>query len=291
MASMRDIRIRIKSIKDTMQITKAMNLIASSKLQKARRQLNHTLPYFEKIQSTLKDILAHSPDIEHVFFDKRENVHPKKVGYIVITADKGMCGAYNHNVIKLAEEHMKDKEDKFLFVIGHHGRDYFRKKGYNIDIEFLYTAQNPTTYRAREIGESLISMYRHNMLDEIYIVYTNMESGVKQEPRVMKLLPLEKSHFNVVTDPGEQYKEYVVYDPSPKAVLDSIVPNYIKGLIFGALVESFCSEQSARMAAMDAATKNAKEMIRELTLLYNRARQAAITQEIAEIAGGAEALR
>jgi F-type H+-transporting ATPase subunit gamma len=107
----------------------------------------------------------------------------------------------------------------------------------------------------------------------------------------MKLLPLEKSHFNVVTDPGEQYKEYVVYDPSPKAVLDSIVPNYIKGLIFGALVESFCSEQSARMAAMDAATKNAKEMIRELTLLYNRARQAAITQEIAEIAGGAEALR
>jgi F-type H+-transporting ATPase subunit gamma len=291
MASMRDIRTRIKSIKETMQITKAMNLIASSKLKKARKQLNDTLPYFEKIQSTLRDIIAHSPDIEHKYFDKRENVQKKKAGYVVITADKGLCGAYNHNIIKFAESHMQNKVEKYLFVIGHMGRDYFRHHNYNIDIEFLYTAQNPTVYRAREIAESLISMFDNHMLDEIYVVYTKMESAVKLTPEVIKLLPLEKSEFGGVADPDERYKEIVTYDPSPATVLSTLVPNYIKGLLYGTLVESFCSEQSARMTAMDSATNSAKELIKELTLLYNRARQAAITQEISEIVGGAEALR
>lgn len=296
MASMREIRTRIKSVGQTMKITRAMNLIASSKLKKARKQLNDTLPYFEKIQSTLKDIVAHSPDIQHRYFDKRDDVQEKRAGYIVITADKGLCGAYNHNVIKLAESTIKEESEKrqlqkFLFVVGHMGRDYFRRKNYNIDIEFLYTAQNPTVYRAREIAESLVSMFDKRMLDEIYVVYTRMESSVKQQPEIIKLLPLEESEFDTSKDPGEQYREYVEYDPSPEKVLDFLVPNYLKGLIFGVLVESFCSEQSARMTAMDAATNSAKDMIKQYTLQYNRARQAAITQEISEIVSGATALK
>jgi len=293
MASMSDIRSRIKSIKDTMQITKAMNLIASSKMQKARKQLNDTLPYFEKIQATMKDIIAHSTGIEtHKYFDKRDSSSgPRKIGYVIITADKGLCGSYNHNVIKLAEETMKHHSEiqhteQFLFVIGQMGRDYFIRKNYNIDVEFLYTAQSPTFYRAREIGELLISLFEQQMLDEIYIIYTHIKSAIKQQPEIIKVLPLEKSEFDIPLEPGERYKEYLEYSPSPEKVMDILVPGYVKGLIFGALVESFCSEQSARMLAMDSATNSAKEMIKQLTLLYNHARQAAITQEISEIVGG-----
>lgn len=291
MTSMRDIRIRIKSIKETMQITRAMDLIASSKLKKARRQLNDTLPYFEKNQDTLKDIIANSPEIEHKYFDKREKVKKKMRGYVVISADKGLCGAYNHNVIKFAEEHMGGKQDKYLFVIGQMGRDYFSHNNYVIDVECMYTAQNPTTYRAREIVETLISMFQRELLDEIYVVYTKMQSAVKQEPEIIKLLPLEKVEFGDNIHSERKYIEDVVYEPSPSKVLDILVPNYLKGLIFGALVESFCSEQRARMSAMNAATKSAKELIKKLTLLYNRARQAAITQELSEIVSGAEALK
>lgn len=291
MASMRDIRVRIKSVKETMQITKAMNLIASSKLKKARNQLNETKPYFFKIQKTLKNILIHSPGIEHKYFDHRPREIKKKVGYIVITADKGLCGSYNHNVIKLAEKHMEHRDEKYLFVIGNIGRDYFKNNSYNIDGEFLYTAQDPNLFRAREIAETCISVFEQKLLDEIYIVYTNMETAVKQQPKILKLLPLNKAETIKNIPNGEKYTEQVIYEPSPTKVLDILVPIYIKGLVFGALVESFCSEQSARMLAMDSATKSAKDLISELTLLYNRARQAAITQEISEIVSGAEALR
>ncbi len=289
MANMKDIRLRIKSITETMQITKAMNLIASAKLKKARKQLNDTLPYFEKIQGTLNDIIVRSPEINHKYFGSRKNKNVRKSGYIVITADKGLCGAYNQNVIKLAERHMKDKQETYLFVIGYMGRDYFKSHNYNIDVEFLYTAQNPTTYRAREIAESVISLYNDGMLDEVFVVYTTMESAVNYQPQIIQLLPMEKSDFDSSSD--IRYREYMTYEPSPSQVLDILVPNYIKGLVFGALVESFCSEQNARMIAMDGATKSADKMIKELTMLYNRARQAAITQEISEIVGGAEALR
>ena len=305
MASMRDIRTRIRSIGETMQITKAMNLIASSKLKKARKQLNDIMPYFEKIQTAISELVLYSPDVEHEYFNHRKDVSAKKVGYVVISADKGLCGAYNHNVIKLAEEHMKlTSNERYLFVVGHMGRDYFRRKNYNIDVEFLYTAQDPNIRKARDIAMTLVSLYNDKLLDEIYVVFTKMESAVKLQPTVLQLLPLQKQdihdnkmhHKNEVErkrpdDSATDFKPIIQYDPSPKVVLDSLVPNYIKGLIFGALVESFSSEQSARMTAMDAATNSAKDMIRNLTLMYNRARQAAITQEISEIVGGSEALK
>lgn len=289
MANMSEIRLRMKSIKDTMQITNAMYLIASSKLKKARKQLHDTKPYFEKMQSTIADIIRHTPATSHIYFDERKELRHKNRGYIVVTADKGLAGAYNHNVIKMAEQQLAKHRKNSLFVIGQMGRQHFKKQKTPIDVEFLYTAQDPTTFRARAIAETMIDLYTKNLLDEIYIIYTKMVSSVRLEPQIIQVLPLVKKEWTSDTELDTKYKQFATYVPSADAVLDTLVPNYIKGVLFGALVEAFSSEQSARMTAMDSASNSAKDMIKELSLQYNRARQAAITQEISEIVGGAEA--
>ena len=293
MANMTEIRSRMKSIQETMKITNAMYLISSTKLRKAREKLDATAPYFERLQSTIKDILFHSPDINHTFFDQRKKIKPedKKRGYVVMTADKGMAGAYNHNVLKLAQERLAQGNDNTLFVIGQMGRKYFTKKNVRIDMEFLYTAQDPSMWRARNIAETLVDLYRKEKLDEIYIIYTKMVTPLKAEPEIIQILPLKRQSFEEMNVELEKYHKIADYSPSPKVVMDHLVPNYVKGLIYGALVESFSSEQNARMMAMQGATESAKDMIRELSLLYNRARQAAITQEITEIVSGAKAFQ
>ena len=293
MANMTEIRSRMKSIQETMKITNAMYLISSTKLRKAREKLDATAPYFELLQSTIKDILFHSPDINHTFFDQRKKIKPedKKRGYVVMTADKGMAGAYNHNVLKLAQERLAQGNDNTLFVIGQMGRKYFTKKNFRIDMEFLYTAQDPSMWRARNIAETLVDLYRKEKLDEIYIIYTKMVTPLKAEPEIIQILPLKRQSFEEMNVELEKYHKIADYSPSPKVVMDHLVPNYVKGLIYGALVESFSSEQNARMMAMQGATESAKDMIRELSLLYNRARQAAITQEITEIVSGAKAFQ
>lgn len=293
MANMTEIRSRMKSIQETMKITNAMYLISSTKLRKAREKLDATAPYFELLQSTIKDILFHSPDINHTFFDQRKKIKPedKKRGYVVMTADKGMAGAYNHNVLKLAQERLAQGNDNTLFVIGQMGRKYFTKKNVRIDMEFLYTAQDPSMWRARNIAETLVDLYRKEKLDEIYIIYTKMVTPLKAEPEIIQILPLKRQSFEEMNVELEKYHKIADYSPSPKVVMDHLVPNYVKGLIYGALVESFSSEQNARMMAMQGATESAKDMIRELSLLYNRARQAAITQEITEIVSGVKAFQ
>lgn len=293
MANMTEIRSRMKSIQETMKITNAMYLISSTKLRKAREKLDATAPYFELLQSTIKDILFHSPDINHTFFDQRKKIKPedKKRGYVVMTADKGMAGAYNHNVLKLAQERLAQGNDNTLFVIGQMGRKYFTKKNVRIDMEFLYTAQDPSMWRARNIAETLVDLYRKEKLDEIYIIYTKIVTPLKAEPEIIQILPLKRQSFEEMNVELEKYHKIADYSPSPKVVMDHLVPNYVKGLIYGALVESFSSEQNARMMAMQGATESAKDMIRELSLLYNRARQAAITQEITEIVSGAKAFQ
>ena len=293
MANMTEIRSRMKSIQETMKITNAMYLISSTKLRKAREKLDATAPYFELLQSTIKDILFHSPDINHTFFDQRKKIKPedKKRGYVVMTADKGMAGAYNHNVLKLAQERLAQGNDNTLFVIGQMGRKYFTKKNVRIDMEFLYTAQDPSMWRARNIAETLVDLYRKEKLDEIYIIYTKMVTPLKAEPEIIQILPLKRQSFEEMNVELEKYHKIADYSPSPKVVMDHLVPNYVKGLIYGALVESFSSEQNARMMAMQGATESAKDMIRELSLLYNRARQAAINQEITEIVSGAKAFQ
>ena len=209
------------------------------------------------------------------------------IGYIVVTADKGLAGAYNHNVLKLAEQEMAKHKNTCLFVVGQIGRHYFSRKNVTIDAEFLYTAQNPTLYRARDIAETVTNLFERKYLDEVYVIYTKMINSMDMEPEMLKLFPLEREDFEHPLQ--KQDHDIVTFRPSPEKVMDHLVPNYMKGLIFGVLVEAFSSEQNARMTAMSGATTSASEMIKELSLQYNRARQAAITQEITEIVSGANA--
>ena len=289
MANMREIRTRMKSIQDIMKITNAMYLISSSKLKKARKNLLATEPYFEKLQATIHDILVRAPHIHQVFFERREDIKPedRKKGYIVITADKGLAGAYNHNVIKKAEEEMGKSNNNYLFIVGQVGRQYFKRKNVMVDAEFLYTAQNPTMYRAQMISETIINLFEKGELDDVYVIYTKMITPMKAEVQFARLLPLERRKF----ERRKAGYQHASFEPSAEEVMNQLVPNYLKGLMYGALIESFSSEQNARMTAMEAATKSAKDMLRELDLLYNRARQASITQEITEIVSGAKSLK
>lgn len=287
MANSREIQARMKSIKDTMKITNAMCMISSSKLQKARRDLKNTEPYFYAIQEALAKILDLSPETGNEFFDSRSHIPSKerKQGYIVVTADKGMAGAYNHNVIKIAEKEALSDNKNMLFVVGQVGRRYFEKKNIPVDIDFKYTAQNPNMNRARIISEKMVDLFKRGELDEVYIVYTRMVNSVTFDAEITQLLPLKRK------DIKEQKNNYhnCTFEPNVDAVFDHIIPNYVAGYVYGALVESYCSEHNARMMAMQTATDAAKDMLRQLGIEYNRARQAAITQEITEVIAGAKA--
>ena len=291
MANTKEIQSRMKSIQDTMKITNAMYMISSSKLKKSKKSLEDTEPYFYTLQSTMSRILRHIPDIKSIYFDQRENKSQSErhTGYIVVTADKGMAGAYNHNVLKVAEEHLQQSDNPVLFVLGELGRQYFEHKKFPIEEQFHYTVQNPTLNRARNIAETVLEWYSQEKLDEVYIIYTRMVNAVQAEAEVLQLLPLKKTDFSSQSIPIGVKMEELALLPTPEAVMNRIVPDYIVGFIYGALVESYSSEQNSRMMAMQAATDSAKDMLKELDILYNRARQAAITQEITEVIAGAKA--
>ena len=292
MAGLREIQSRIRSIEDTRKITGAMYMISSTKLKKAKRDLERTEPYFYMLQSTIERIMRHLPEMEHPYFEDSSR-KCTRIGLLVITGDKGLAGAYNHNVLKMAEEQMQKagQTGKYkLFVVGELGRQYFGHRGIEVAEQFHYTAQNPTLHRARIITETILEQFQAEQLDEVYIIYTNMVNSVTTEPQMMRLLPIIKERF--ITKDGQDlsmYQEPLVMTPSPKAVLDNIVPDFVMGYVYGALVESFCSEQNARMMAMEAANKNASAMIHDLSIQYNRVRQAMITQEITEVIAGAKA--
>ena len=293
MASITEIRSRMRSVEQTLKITNAMYLISSAKVKKARKQLSEVEPYFDRLAKTILDIFRHSPDLQHRYIEGHEKPkEERKTGFVVITGDKGLAGAYNHNVLKLAESYLARKKDPTLFLIGQMGRHYFEKKHISIDGEFMYTAQDPTLERAREIVDTLVGLFEQGALDDIYLVFTHTYSAMRMEPEIIKLLPLDRAMLSARRGLSEadQYRDVVRYEPSKEAVLDVLVPGVLKGYMFAALVESFCSEQNARMTAMDTASDSAKEMLSSLSLEFNRARQGAITQEITEIAGGAEAL-
>lgn len=290
MANSREIQARMKSIKDTMKITNAMCMISSSKLQKARKNLKNTEPYFYTIQDALGKILDLSPDTGNEFFDLRADVPEKerKKGYIVVTADKGMAGAYNHNVIKIAEKEAVAESQNMLFVVGEVGRRYFEKKNIPIDIDFKYTAQNPNMNRARIISEKIVELFKKKELDEVYIVFTRMINSVTFEAEMKQLLPLKKQKITENLDSSNNYQQ-CFFEPDINTVFEHIVPNYVAGYVYGALVESYCCEHNARMMAMQTATDAAKDMLKSLDIEYNRARQAAITQEITEVIAGSKA--
>ncbi|MEA4891372.1 MAG: ATP synthase F1 subunit gamma [Peptococcaceae bacterium] len=287
MAEVKEIRDHIKSVQETLKITNAMYLLSSANLRKAKKQLGDVEPYFRKIISTISDILHHSPETPHKYFDKRTESVPHKVGYIIVTGDKGLAGAYNHNVLKRAEEELKKTPLATLYLIGQMGASYFQQKKIPVNREFAYTAQNPTMHRAREISDFFMDLFERRELDELYIIYTRVVSPLVMEPRMAKLLPLDKDAFRYRPRPREEaYRQTITYVPSEEQVLSVLVPGFVIGMIFGALVESFCSEQSCRMTAMEASSQNAREMLKNLNLTYSRARQSSITQEITEIVAG-----
>ena len=291
MASTKEIRTRMKSVEQTLKITNAMYLIASSNLRKAKEQLAKAAPYYTKIDETIADILHRSPQLTHRFLDGRPEIPPerRKVGYIVVSGDKGLAGAYNHNILKLAEGKLARHPGASLFVVGQVGRSYFQEHSIPIDAEFLYTAQNPTVPRARDIAESMMDLFLARQLDDVYVLFTRLVTSFDMEPTVHKLLPLDPDVFPEYEANRDAYNRDVTYVPSVKAVMDRLVPSYVSGDLFGALVESYCSEQNARMTAMKSSSDNARAMLQTLNLSFNRARQAAITQEITEVVGGAQA--
>lgn len=293
MANLKEIKDRTKSIQDTMKITNAMYMISSSKLKRARQILIDTEPYFYGIQDTVGRILRHLPELKSKYFDERKNKkpHERSIGHIVITADKGMAGSYNHNILKVSQELLNKCLDDtdYLFVVGECGRQYFEHSGYNIDHAFHYTVQKPTMHRARIIAEHMIEQYLSGQIDEVYLIFTKSINSLQSEPEVLRLLPQKRIDFESTGRITGVYSENLEFFPNAKEVINNLIPNYITGIIYAALVESYCCEQNARMTAMQAATDSASKMLKELSLTYQRLRQAAITQEITEVVSGAKA--
>ncbi len=299
MANTKEIQNRIKRIQDTMKITKAMYMMSSMNLRKAKQKLEDTEPYFYGLQEQISDILLHFPDMEHLYFDNRSKDRMevvKKKAFVVVTSDKGMAGAYNHNVLKRAKELIDEAETYRLFVVGEVGRQFFKSQKYDVEPEFTFSANKPSIHRARVITEIIIDLYKREEIDEIQVIYTRMINSMRSDVEVEKVLPL-KTHDFVEQELIENAKEdqinndwYTIY-PSPRAVLEKLAYNYVTGFMYGVLVEGSASEENARMMAMKSATDNAETMLAELSVEYNRVRQAAITQEITEVIGGAKALR
>lgn len=290
MPSAREIRVRMNSIQQTRKITNAMYLISSAKLRKAKHEWDQTRPYFQALKAEVKRIFRTSGHVEsrYLYPDEGELPPDGTYGFLVITADKGLAGAYNQNVLKEAHRLMQEHPQTKLFVVGEYGRQYFQRHQVPIERSFLYTAQNPTMQRAREITAELLDRFDKGELQKIFVIYTDMKNSLTENVSATRILPFHRSAFTAPTD-EKRITEPFEFFPSVTQVLENIVPSYVSGFIYSALIDSFCSEQSARMNAMNSANENAEKMLGELALAYNRIRQAAITQEITEVSAGARA--
>lgn len=293
MSAAQEIKERIASIRNTMKITNAMYLISSTKLNTARTELAKTEPYFNTLEAMFARILRHLPEgFTHPYLDARKTKDEASLrrAIICVTADKGLAGSYNHNVIQLALRRLRPDNNDLLFVIGEVGRDYFNRTGVHVDETFHYTAQNPTLARSRQIASRMLDLFERGQIDEVYIVYTRMKNSMETQAQCINLLPLERlGNTKLETQLGIHYEEDFKLVPDAATLLDNIVPDFLGGYIYSALVESFCAEHSSRMQAMDAANRNGQALLDELSLEYNHERQAAITQEITEVAAGARA--
>ncbi len=282
MANTREIKQRIRGVEGTKKITKAMKLIAASKVKKARNMHDKTLPYFNHIKEIMVQIMKRSPEMKLVYFDKRENKKIRKKGYIVISSDSGLNGGYNTNVIKEAICHI-DKENSVVFPIGNVVKNYMIKHGYNVDENIGIENYSISTICAADISKYMLKKFKYGEIDELYLVYTDMINAMNFNPNTIKMLPLEITEFEKAEG---KLPEILEYEPSADVVFERVTRHYLKGIIYGGMIESFVSEQFSRMNAMDGATKNAEKVSAKLTLDYNRVRQGAITQEISEIIGG-----
>jgi F-type H+-transporting ATPase subunit gamma len=281
---LREIKARIKSTQNTRQITKAMKMVAAAKLRRAQERAEAARPYADKMREVVMSIAAGTSGAKHPMLESRP---VKKTGYVVITSDRGLAGGYNANVLRMVartiEERHNSKDEYTIIVLGRKGRDFFKKRGYPIADEFVNVSDSPTFADIKNVARNAVQLFAEGEIDELYLVYNKFISAIQQEPTELRLLPLsgvEKVEGTPLYD----------FEPSADEVLADLLPKYAETLIFSALLDAKASEQGARMTAMGNATDNASDMIDRLTLFYNRARQAAITQEIAEIVGGASAL-
>ena len=293
MASTSEIRRRIGSVRQTQKITHAMYLISQAKLRKAKQELDNTRPYFQALQTEIGRVFNADSTIESRYLipaDPNAKPLPGVPACLLITADKGLAGAYNQDVIRQGQQLMAEHPGTALYVVGEYGRRWFAQRGVPVEKSFLYTAQNPTLDRARHIAELLLDRFDAGEINSIWIIYTDMKNGLEATVHQAQVMPLHRERFHAATaaTAGDAVYEFV---PSAKAVLDNAARSCLTGYIYSALVDSFCSEQSARMTAMNAADQNAEELLKDLSVQFNRARQAAITQEITEVSAGERAQR
>lgn len=284
MASMKDIKRRRDSIQSTGQITKAMKLVSTVKLQKAKGKAESTKPYSDLMYETICNMLARSGNINHKYLVPGES---SKKAVITITANRGLAGGYNTNLTKLITESGIPKEDIDIVAIGTKGRDYLARRGYNISEDDSDVINEPLYTDARSICDKLLDRFAAGEIGEIYLAYTSFKNTVVHEPKLIKLLPVSVDTDGLSSDEDTTPMNY---EPAEDEALNLIIPKYVCSLIYGALIEAVASENGARMQAMDNATSNADEMISDLSLKYNRARQASITQELTEIIAGANAI-
>ncbi|MBP5225085.1 MAG: ATP synthase F1 subunit gamma [Lachnospiraceae bacterium] len=289
MASASELRIRIGSITDTKKVTDAMFMISSVKMRKAKAGLEGTKPYFDALRGEIGELLLYFPETKNRYFRNEADEGIRKQALVLITADKGLAGNYNREAIRMAEEEIASGRGTVLYPVGEYGRRYFANGKAALAKDFNCPAAFPTIHEARKICQFLLEAYNEGEVDEINVIYTVFHNGRPNTCKKQCLLPLEKSAFYASEqEPSPFGKEY---SPDPDTVLNGIVPSYLTGFLYSALVESYSSEQSARMEAMQTAGNNAEDMLKQLRIEYNNVRQAAITREITEISSGAKALR
>ena len=288
MASMRDIKRRKQSVTSTQKITKAMKLVSTVKLQKAKQKAENTTPYFNYMYNTVCSMLDKAGAINHPYLKSGES---NKKAIITISSNRGLAGGYNSNVIKLITGSEIAKEEVLLYTIGKKAHDVLDGKGYEVASEYDEVMEAPTYEDAMRISKEVLDAFTNGEVGEIYLAYTHFKNTVSHEPKLLKLLPVDISEEELKKDEGEKDSKMLMnFEPNPEEALDMIVPKDVTSLIYGALVEAVASENGARMQAMDSATSNAEDIISDLTLKYNRARQGSITQELTEIIAGAEAI-
>ncbi len=284
MASMRDIKRRKTSISSTQQITKAMKLVSTVKLQKAKNKAEETTPYFRYMYQTVCSMLAKAGNIDHPYLRKSSS---DKKGIIVITSNRGLAGGYNSNIVRLITGSDIPVEDARIYTVGRKGQEALVRKGYAMETDYSDVMEAPTYEDAQAISREVLEAYAAGEIGEIYLAYTHFKNTVSHEPTLLRLLPVQVNEEDLTTENTDLLMNF---EPNEEEALDMIIPKYITSLIYGALVEAVASENGARMQAMDSATSNAEDMINDLSLKYNRARQGSITQELTEIIAGAEAI-
>ena len=284
MASMRDIKRRKGSIQSTQQITKAMKLVSTVKLQRAKQRAEESKSYFDLMYETVTSVLARTTGLNHPYLQGGES---GKKAVIAITSNRGLAGGYNSNIVKLVRDGGFSADDTAIYAIGKKGRDALARQGYQIAIDGSDVMEGPTYADAIAISKEVLQAFKDGEVGEIYLAYTRFKNTVVHEPRILKLLPVEVPNVQGET---QEAKAVMNFEPNDEEALNQIIPKYMTSLIYGGLIEAVASENGARRQAMDSATNNATELIDSLSLSYNRARQAAITQEITEIVGGAAAI-